>query len=426
MTFLMASPAAGTATNPRPSATRRRRRAAVAVTGLTVAALTLAGCSGSGSGHDSASAPTRLTGSGSTPGTTSPAAPAVTISISPAASTPINPKTPVVVSASHGHLVSVHMTNAAGVEVTGDFSSDHSRWSSTEPLGYGKSYQVRASAAGATGATSSKSASLSVIDPSTQAYPSLIPPPGHTDVGVGQPIVVRFDHPVTDRLAAQRAMTVTTSPPQEGAWYWLSNTEVHYRPKVYWKAGTTIHLSIGVYGVDLGNGTYGQTDRQLTIKVHDSWVAKADGKSETMQIFHNGALVKTMPISLGSPGFPSHSGPHVISFKAKSYVMDSSTYGVGPGQPGYYRETVYDDERISNDGEFVHSAPWSVGQQGSSNVSHGCVNLSPTNADWFFNHFGIGDVVEITNSGGPVLPVWDTYGDWTVPWSVWSAGNANG
>lgn len=106
--------------------------------------------------------------------------------------------------------------------------------------------------------------------------------------------------------------------------------------------------------------------------------------------------------------------------------MDSCTYGVCAGDPDYYREKVDLNLRISNDGEFVHSAPWSVGDQGNSNVSHGCVNLAPANAQWMFDHFGIGDVVEITNSGGPILPVWDTYGDWEVPWAEWQAGNATG
>jgi lipoprotein-anchoring transpeptidase ErfK/SrfK len=143
-----------------------------------------------------------------------------------------------------------------------------------------------------------------------------------------------------------------------------------------------------------------------------------------MQIFQNGKLVNTLPISLGSPGYPSHIGPHVISDKQPSVIMDSCTYGVCEGQPGYYKEKVDLDERISDDGEFVHSAPWSVGSQGGANVSHGCVNLSPANARWFFDHFGIGDVVEIANSGGPQLPLSDTYGDWELSWAQWLKGSA--
>jgi lipoprotein-anchoring transpeptidase ErfK/SrfK len=241
---------------------------------------------------------------------------------------------------------------------------------------------------------------------------------------VGQPIVVRFNHPVRNRVAAQNALSVTSSPAQTGSWYWLSSTEVHYRPKTYWTAGSTITLTADMFGVDLGNGTYGETDRTETVHVHDAWVAKADGATEQMQIFDNGALVKTMPISLGSPGFPSHIGPHVITDKLPTMTMDSCTYGVCEGEPGYYKEKVDLDLRISDDGEFVHSAPWSVNSQGGANVSHGCVNLSPANAQWFFDHFGVGDVVEIANSGGPPLPLGDTFGDWELTWEQWQKGSA--
>ena len=204
----------------------------------------------------------------------------------------------------------------------------------------------------------------------------------------------------------------------------MSNTEVHYRPQSYWQPGSTVTVNARLYGVDLGDGVYGQTDRTETFRVHDAWIAKADGATKTMQIFDNDQLVKTMPISLGSPGNPSHVGPHVISDKQPSITMDSCTYGVCQGQQGYYKEQVNLDERISNDGEFVHSAPCSVGSQGGDNVSHGCVNLSPANAQWFFDHFGVGDVVEITNSGGPPLPLSDTYGDWELSWAQWQKGGA--
>lgn len=112
-----------------------------------------------------------------------------------------------------------------------------------------------------------------------------------------------------------------------------------------------------------------------------------------MNIYRNGNLVKTMPISLGSAKYPSHVGPHIVSDKQSTMTMDSCTYGVCEGQAGYYKEKVDQDVRISNDGEFVHSAPWSTGQQGDSNVSHGWVNLSPANAKWFFDHFNVGDVL---------------------------------
>ena len=351
----------------------------------------------------------------------------VVVRITPSGGPAVNPRTPIVVQALDGSTMrSVAVTNTAtGAVVTGALSPDATTWRSTEVLSYGATYRIRATAVGAHGTLGQQVGSVRTLSPAVLAYPSLIPAPTtNLTFGVGQIIGVSFDHSITDKAAAEKALSVTANPPQPGSWYWLDKRTVHYRPQSYWQPGTTITVHANLYGVALGHGVYGQADRTATYQVHDSWIAKADGATDQLQILHDGALVHTMPMSLGAPGFPSHSGPHVISDKQPSIIMDSCTYGVCPGQPGYYRERVDLDERISNDGEFVHSAPWSVGQQGSSNVSHGCVNLSPANAQWFYDHFGLGDVVEITNSGGPPLPVWDTYGDWELPWNQWSTGSA--
>ena len=354
----------------------------------------------------------------------SPPAPA-TATITPASGTPLNPADPITVRVTGGVARAVHVTNArTGAAVTGALAPDGRTWTSTGELGYATTYRVSVDTSGEDGVPGHQDGAVATVAPKQQAYPSLVPAPSTSSVGVGQPIVVRFDHPVTDRASAEQHLHVASSPNQAGSWYWLSDTEVHYRPQAYWKPDSTLTVTTDLYGVDLGGGTYGAADRTETVRVHDAWVARADGRTEQMQLFDNGRLVKTMNISLGSPGFPSHTGPHVISDKQPSITMDSCTYGVCQGQPGYYREKVDLDERISNDGEFVHAAPWSVGQQGSSNVSHGCVNLSPADARWFFDHFGVGDVVEISNSGGPPLPVYDTYGDWELSWAQWQQGSA--
>ena len=372
-----------------------------------------------------ASAPETTPGNAGTPGTP-PAAPAAP---RPAAtpSAPINPTTPVSVAVTQGTLRSVVLTDAkSGKQVPGTPGPDGHSWQSSARLAYGGTYKLVATAVGEDEKPAVSTATVTTIAPAKLDFASFIPAPSSGSVGVGQPLVVRFNHAVTDKAAAERALKVTSVPAQPGDWFWMSSTEAHYRPATYWAPGTTITLAADMFGVDLGNKTFGESDRSETIHIHDSWIAKADGSSEEMQIFHNGALVKTMPISLGSAKNPSHNGPHVISDKQPSIIMDSCTYGVCEGQKGYYKEKVDLDERISADGEFVHSAPWSVGQQGSDNVSHGCINLSPANAQWFFNTFGVGDVVEITHSGGPMLPVWDTYGDWVLSWAQWQAGGASG
>ena len=337
---------------------------------------------------------------------------------------PIYPLVPVTVVVQHGTLRGVQLVDAkTGQQVAGTLAPDAQSWRSSAPLSYADTYQVAADALGSDGQQVHRTTTVSTVHPATLTSASL--GPDLDTVGVGQPLVARFNHPVADKATAAKALSVSTDPPQTGAWYWISASEVHYRAESYWQPGTTLRLSSSLFGMDLGKGAFGQGKGAITVHVHDSWVAKADGATEVMQIFHNGQMVKSIPISLGSSGHPSHVGPHVISDRKPSIVMDSCTYGVCQGDPGYYKEKVDLDERISNDGEFVHSAPWSVGQQGDSNVSHGCVNLSPANARWFFDTFGIGDVVEITNSGGPKLPIYDTYGDWEIPWSQWHSGQTS-
>ncbi|MGH3437427.1 MAG: L,D-transpeptidase [Sciscionella sp.] len=242
-------------------------------------------------------------------------------------------------------------------------------------------------------------------------------------VGIGQPIVYQFSYPVKNKAAVQRHLKVTTSPPQAGAWWWIDDKNVHYRPEKFWQPGITITVSADIYGVDFGNGVYGETNRRVTYKAHDPWAARAGGATQSMAIYYNGKRVKTVPISMGKKQTPTHLGMHVISFKKPDYIMDSCTYGVCKGEPGYYRSHEKWSERISNDGAFVHENPDSVSAQGTSNVSHGCINLNAANAKWFYGHLGLGDVVEVVNSGGPKLPVWDLYGDWSMPWSRWKAGN---
>jgi len=408
---------------PRPAGVHRTASVALGVAILVVAVLALATATwGPGSMR-------RVLAGG--PLSAPPPVPAAVVSFAAGAtliqagSAPINPATPVTVAVQHGTLRDVQVTDAkTGQPVAGALAPDAMSWHTTAALVYGGSYRVAATAVGADQQVVEQSGTVNTLRPAALTSAAFRPTGDSDTVGVGHPLVVRFSRAVVDRAAASKALVVTTTPAQPGAWYWMSPTEAHYRAETYWQPGTTLQLDANLFGVDLGKGVFGQANRSATIRVHDSWVAKADGHTKVMQVFHNGGLVKSMAISLGSPDHPSHIGPHVVSDKKPTIIMDSCTYGVCEGDPGYYKEKVDLDLRISNDGEFVHSAPWSVGQQGSSNVSHGCVNLSPANARWFYDRFNIGDVVEITNSGGPKLPIWDTYGDWEVPWSAWQAGGA--
>ena len=144
-----------------------------------------------------------------------------------------------------------------------------------------------------------------------------------------------------------------------------------------------------------------------------------------LTVRRNGQVVKTMPISMGKNSTPTPNGTYTIGDRYRELIMDSSTYGVPSNSPEGYRLEVDWATQMSYSGVYVHSAPWSVGSQGSENVSHGCLNVSPENAQWFYNNTKRGDVVEVRGTVGSVLSGVEGLGDWNIPWSQWKAGNAN-
>jgi lipoprotein-anchoring transpeptidase ErfK/SrfK len=204
--------------------------------------------------------------------------------------------------------------------------------------------------------------------------------------GVAKPIYINFARPIADRAMAEQAIHISSVPPVPGRFYWTSDTQVRWRPQDFWPAGTVVNID--------ASGT------KSSFRVPESLVATIDNKSLQMEIIRNGKVEKTFPVSMGKRGHDTPNGTYYVLEKFPDIVMDSATYGVPTDSPEGYRLKVQDAVRIDNLGTFVHSAPWSVGSQGESNVSHGCINLSPANAQWFFDNFGSGDPVVIKNSAG--------------------------
>ena len=330
---------------------------------------------------------------------------------------------PVTVKASGGVLGAVSMVNEAGTEVPGRLSPDGVTWSTTDPLGYNKRYTLSAQSLGLGGVTT-ETMTFKTQSPESLTMPYLLPGDGEV-VGIGQPIAVRFDENIPNRVAAERAIKVTTSPPVEGAFYWLNNREVRWRPASFWKPGTTVDVEVNTYGVDLGDGLYGQENLTTHFTIGDEVIATADDDTKMLTIRRNGEVVKTMPISMGKNSTPTSNGTYIIGDRFSHLVMDSSTYGVPSNSPNGYRTEVDWATQMSYSGIYVHSAPWSVGAQGYSNASHGCLNVSPSNAQWFFNNTKRGDIVEVINTVGSTLSGTDGLGDWNIPWEQWKAGNAN-
>ncbi len=331
-------------------------------------------------------------------------------------------ESPVTVTADAGVLGAVTLVNEEDRVVAGELSPDGVTWSSAEPLGYNRQYTLNAEAQGL-GGVARTSATFETHSPQNLTMPFVQPNEGEV-VGVGQPIAVRFDETIPDRLAAQRAITVTTNPPVEGAFYWLNDREVRWRPAQYWKPGTSVEVQVKAYGVDLGQGLFGQDDASTRFTVGDEVIATADDTTKTMTVRVNGDVVKTMPISMGKDKTPTDKGTYVVGDRYSFLVMDSSTYGVPVNSPDGYRTEVNWATQMSYSGIYVHAAPWSVGSQGRANVSHGCLNASTENGKWFYDNTKRGDVVEVVNTVGPTLSGTDGLGDWNIPWEQWKAGNA--
>jgi len=329
---------------------------------------------------------------------------------------------PVTVSADNGVLASVEMVNENGGTVDGQLSPDGVRWASTERLGYNRLYTLTAKARGL-GGTATRQLTFQTHSPQNLTMPYAMPHDGEV-VGVGEPVAIQFDENIANREAAEKAIVVTTDPPVEGAFYWLNNREVRWRPEHFWKPGTAVNIAVNTYGVDLGDGVFGEDNVRSHFTVGDEVIATADDNTKMVTVRVNGDVVKTMPTSMGKDSTPTASGTYILGVRFAHMIMDSSTYGVPVNSPNGYRTEVDFATQMSYSGVFVHSAPWSVGAQGHTNTSHGCLNVSPSNAQWFYEHTKRGDIVQVLNTLGPPLSGTEGLGDWNIPWDQWHAGNA--
>jgi lipoprotein-anchoring transpeptidase ErfK/SrfK len=329
---------------------------------------------------------------------------------------------PVTVSADNGVLASVEMVNENGGTVDGQLSRDGVHWATTEKLGYNRLYTLTAKARGL-GGVATRQLSFQTHSPQNLTMPYAMPHDGEV-VGVGEPVAIQFDENIANRAAAEKAIVVTADPPVEGAFYWLNNREVRWRPEHFWKPGTNVNVAVNTYGVDLGDGVFGEDNARSHFTIGDEVIATADDNTKMVTVRVNGNVVKTMPTSMGKDSTPTASGTYILGVRFAHMIMDSSTYGVPANSPNGYRTEVDFATQMSYSGVFVHSAPWSVGAQGHTNTSHGCLNVSPSNAQWFFENTKRGDIVEVLNTLGPPLSGTEGLGDWNIPWDQWHAGNA--
>lgn len=355
---------------------------------------------------------------------TAPTAPAeASLSITPGSgSVDVPPGAPVAVVAQDATLVSVQVRDSRGRSLAGAVDAAGQVWNATGRLRMREQYRVEAVARAKDGSRVEQSAFFATLAPRKELETAISPLSGSV-TGVGMPIVVRFNAPVRERAAVERALVVESAKPIEGAWSWLSDTEVHFRPREYWPAYNDITLRVNLKGVPAGRGVWGLRNRTVSFRTGAKMVSVVNVDRKTLTVTRNDKQLRVIPVSTGKAGFLTRNGTKVILEKHVLKIMDARTIGILPGDPEYYRLDVPYAMRVTWSGEFVHSAPWSVGSQGRANVSHGCVGMSPANAVWLFRQSRVGDLVTVVGSPRPLEPG-NGYTDWNVSWQDWLAGSA--
>ncbi|GIF06718.1 L,D-transpeptidase [Actinoplanes siamensis] len=361
-------------------------------------------------------------GASAVPESTTVAAPA-TLSVTPAAGKKNVPvSTEIGLEVSNGEVSSVKLTDAKGKVVPGDFREDRTSWVPAKPLAIKQTYRAEVTATGADGSTTTQRTSFTTMGaPGRRTGTGLYLFDKQT-YGVAMPVVVEFNPGIkkADRAAVQKRMFVTTSPSQPGTWSWTSSgTQAYYRAPQYWKTGTKITVRIAVGGLPTGKGFYGDKDRSATSKIGRDLQMKVDNKSKKMTVVQDGKVIKTMPVSLGKKSTPSSSGTMVVMQKMAQTVFDTTDTDGASG----YRTNIQYAQRLTWSGQYIHSAPWSTGSQGRANVSHGCVNVSPSNAAWLFNKTLVGDPVTVKGTEDE-LDYGNGWTPWDVSWEKFAAGSA--
>jgi lipoprotein-anchoring transpeptidase ErfK/SrfK len=325
-----------------------------------------------------------------------------------------DPSAGITVTATRGALKDVTV-RTSGDPVSGRLSQGGRVWHSQWALDVSQTYTVTATASGSGSVTTTST--FRTLAPG-RTFTTEIIEGYHQTYGVGMPIILYFSQPITDKAAVERALQVTTSKPVVGAWYWdypcnMAATCAYFRPRDYWPAGTTVSFTGHLNGVQGAPGMYGTHTLTQTFDIGPSVVAVGNTATHRTQIYYNGKLRYDWPISSGKPGDATPDGSYLTIEKENPVLMTG---------PGYSLEVPW-SVRFTFSGDYYHDAYWSVGEQGFENVSHGCVNLSPADAETYYNVAVPGDPVTMT--GSPKAGTWDNgWTEWFLSWPQYLQGSA--
>ncbi|MGS2615031.1 Ig-like domain-containing protein [Micromonospora sp. LZ34] len=320
-----------------------------------------------------------------------------------------------------GRVTAVRITDDKGKEVKAEPREDGSGWVPSTTLQPKRTYTAEVTATGDRGATTTRKTTFTTMPKSSKpAITSTLYFAGNRTYGTAMPVTVSFDPPIPKEARAdvQRRLFVKTDPPQPGAWSWVSDgSQVYYRAPDFWRPGTTISVRAGLEGMPIGREHVGDADRRATSKIGRQVALEIDNATKQMSVLRDGKVVRKIPVSMGKPSTPTSSGKMVIMEKHEYTTFDTR----GSADP--YVVDVEDAQRLTWGGEFIHAAPWSVGDQGNTNVSHGCTNVSNEAADWLMGVTQVGDLVTIKGTEVK-LDEGNGWTAWNVSWDRFAKGSA--
>ncbi|OIN35037.1 L,D-transpeptidase [Mycobacterium ulcerans] len=333
------------------------------------------------------------------------------------------PIDPVSIEVGNGWFQRVVLKNPSGKVIAGAYNQERTVYTVTEPLGYDTTYTWSGAAVGHDGKAIPVGGKFTTVTPDKQIDGGFQLADGQI-VGIAAPVIIQFDAPITDKATVERALHVTTNPPVEGSWAWLPDeakgARVHWRPREYYPAGTTVSVDAKLYGLPFGDGAYGAQDMTLNFQIGRRQIVKAEVPSHRIQVVTDEGVIMDFPCSYGEADLArnvTRNGVHVVTEKYSDFYMSNPAAGYSNV---HERWAV----RISNNGEFIHANPQSAGAQGNSNVTNGCINLSTSNAEEYFHSAIYGDPVEVTGSTIELSYSDGDIWDWAVDWGTWLSMSA--
>ncbi|MGA4839943.1 L,D-transpeptidase [Streptomyces sp. G45] len=338
------------------------------------------------------------------------------------------------VTVREGTLTSVLMKAEGGAAVEGRISADKKSWKPAKQLERATTYKISVTAKDTEGRKAHENSSFTTVSRANSFIGSFTPEDGST-VGVGMPVSINFDKAISDKKAVQSGIKVTSTSGQEIVGHWFGNQRLDFRPQDYWKANSTVTLKLALDGVEGADGVFGVQQKTVQFKIGRNQVSVVDAKTKQMKIMREGKVVKTIPISAGSPENKTYNGKMVISEKFKETRMNGATVGFtdSDGKGEYDIKDVPHAMRLSSSGTFIHGNYWGASSIfGNANTSHGCIGLrdakgandKSTPGSWFFENSITGDVVDVRNTGDKTIAPDNGLNGWNMSWAEWKAGSA--